>query len=465
MFVRRNLCSLSLALLCATGLAGCGGGGGGEEDRGTVENSGTGADTTAPSEPGSVMVVDTAERSVQLSWSAASDDVGVTGYEILRDGQVVGSTAADVLNYTDTGLVDGVNYIYHVRARDGRGNVSAPSVDLRVVARSNADKRPPSPPSGLPQQGGTSTSITLSWQATSDNVGVTGYEIVRNGLSIGSTDSATLSFTDRGLVSGTRYSYVVRARDAAGNWSLSSAGLTASPSSVAVQDIVAPTVPSGLKVEGTSPDSVVLSWTAATDNVAVTAYDLFRDGKLLVNLNSKVFSYADTGLNASSTYTYTVQARDGAGNTSSLSAAVTAKTTAATPSKDSLAPTAPSGLAANSVGTDSLSLSWQAASDNTGVSGYDILRNNALIASVGGSVLSYTDSGLTAATAYSYKVRAQDTAGNLSPLSTALTVTTASISNAADTQAPSTPAGLKGLRALSSSRLSESASKAPASSA
>ncbi|MBK9393540.1 MAG: fibronectin type III domain-containing protein [Uliginosibacterium sp.] len=304
MFDRRNLCSLSLALLCATGLAGCGGGGSGEEDRGAVENSGTGTDTTAPSVPTSVVVVDTAERSVQLSWSAASDDVGVTGYEILRDGQVVGSTAANVLIYTDTGLVDGVNYIYHVRARDGRGNVSAPSVDLRVVARSNADKRPPSPPSGLQQQGGTSTSITLSWQAASDNVGVTGYD----------------------------------ARDAAGNWSLSSAGLTASPSSVAVQDIVAPTVPSGLKVEGTSPDSVVLSWTAATDNVAVTAYDLFRDGKLLVNLNSKVFSYADTGLNASSTYTYTVQARDGAGNTSSLSAAVTAKTTAATPSKDSLAP-------------------------------------------------------------------------------------------------------------------------------
>ncbi|MBK9614081.1 MAG: fibronectin type III domain-containing protein [Uliginosibacterium sp.] len=209
MFVRRNLCSLSLALLCATGLAGCGGGGGGEEDRGTVENSGTVTDTTAPSVPTSVMVMDTAERSVQLAWSAASDDVGVTGYEILRDGQVVGSTAADVLNYTDTGLVDGVNYIYHVRARDGRGNVSAPSVDLRVVARSNADKRPPSPPSGLQQQGGTSTSITLSWQAASDNVGVTGYEIVRNGLQYRQHRQRHPELHRSRLVSGARYSYVI----------------------------------------------------------------------------------------------------------------------------------------------------------------------------------------------------------------------------------------------------------------
>ena len=391
MFDRRNLCSLSLALLCATGLAGCGGGGSGEEDRGTVENSGTVTDTTAPSVPTSVMVMDTAERSVQLAWSAASDDVGVTGYEILRDGQVVGSTAADVLNYTDTGLVDGVNYIYHVRARDGRGNVSAPSVDLRVVARSNADKRPPSPPSGLQQQGGTSTSITLSWQAASDNVGVTGYEIVRNGLSIGSTDSATLSFTDRGLVSGARYSYVVRARDAAGNWSLSSAGLTASPSSVAVQDIVAPTVPSGLKVEGVTTDSVVLSWTAATDNVAVTAYELYRNGVSRITLSASSLSFVDTGLNPASAYSYAIRARDNAGNASSVSSPVRVTTLPPATTKDTLPPTAPSGLAASSVGTTGLSLSWQAATDDTGVSGYDVYREGVLVASVGGSVLSCND--------------------------------------------------------------------------
>ncbi|GAA3015956.1 glycoside hydrolase family 6 protein [Streptomyces fulvorobeus] len=91
-------------------------------------------------------------------------------------------------------------------------------------------------------------------------------------------------------------------------------------------DTQAPTAPTGLLVTGKSSSSVSLSWTASTDNKAVTAYDVYRG---TTRVGSPVTtSFSDTGLTASTAYSYTVRARDAAGNTSAASAAVTATTEA-----------------------------------------------------------------------------------------------------------------------------------------
>lgn len=89
-------------------------------------------------------------------------------------------------------------------------------------------------------------------------------------------------------------------------------------------DITAPTVPTGLTVGATTASSVSLSWTAATDNVAVTSYQVFRNGAIVGTAASP--SFTDTGLAAVTAYTYTVRARDAAGNVSAASTAVTATT-------------------------------------------------------------------------------------------------------------------------------------------
>jgi chitodextrinase len=89
-------------------------------------------------------------------------------------------------------------------------------------------------------------------------------------------------------------------------------------------DTTPPTVPTGLTVTGTTSSSVSLSWTASTDNVAVTGYNVYRGTTLAGTTTTTTFT--DTGLTASTKYSYTVSAYDAAGNVSAASTAVTATT-------------------------------------------------------------------------------------------------------------------------------------------
>ncbi|MFJ8007501.1 glycoside hydrolase family 6 protein [Streptomyces fagopyri] len=91
-------------------------------------------------------------------------------------------------------------------------------------------------------------------------------------------------------------------------------------------DTQAPTVPGGLAVSSTTSNSATLSWSASTDNTAVTGYDVYRNGTKVGSATTT--SYTDSGLAASTTYTYTVRAKDAAGNVSASSTAVSATTKA-----------------------------------------------------------------------------------------------------------------------------------------
>jgi glucosylceramidase len=91
------------------------------------------------------------------------------------------------------------------------------------------DTTPPSTPTGLSANGTTATSTNLSWTASTDNTGVTGYLVSRNGTQIATT--TTTSYTDTGLSASTSYTYTVRARDAAGNQSSPSAAVTVTTTS------------------------------------------------------------------------------------------------------------------------------------------------------------------------------------------------------------------------------------------
>ncbi|MER5866315.1 glycoside hydrolase family 6 protein [Kitasatospora sp. NPDC002040] len=183
-------------------------------------------------------------------------------------------------------------------------------------------------------------------------------------------------------------------------------------------DTTAPSVPSGLVASSVTASGLTLGWTASTDNVGVTGYQVFRNGVQVGT--SATTSYADSGLTAATAYSYTVKARDAAGNVSAASAALSVTTSAGT--SDTTAPSVPAGLVASNVTASGLTLGWTASTDNVGVTGYQVFRNGVQVGTSTGT--SYADSGLTAATAYSYTVKARDAAGNVSAASAALSVTT-----------------------------------------
>ena len=187
-----------------------------------------------------------------------------------------------------------------------------------------------------------------------------------------------------------------------------------------VTDTVAPTAPT-LTASGTTQTTTSLSWSGATDNVAVTGYDVYKDGVLLGSTAST--TYAVSGLVASTTYSFTVKAKDAAGNASVASNAVSVTTSA--PVVDTTAPTAPT-LSASGTTSTSTNLSWSGATDNIGVTGYDVYRNGTLLGSTPSTT--YAATGLTASTTYTFNVRAKDAAGNVSVNSNTVSVTTSATS-------------------------------------
>ncbi|GAA0915057.1 hypothetical protein GCM10009560_09010 [Nonomuraea longicatena] len=184
-------------------------------------------------------------------------------------------------------------------------------------------------------------------------------------------------------------------------------------------DTIAPSVPGNARSTGVTSNSVALAWNASTDNVGVTGYEVYRGTTLVTTVTGT--THNDTGLTANTSYTYTIRARDAAGNRSGASNAVTVSTSGGG-GDDLIPPSVPGNARSTSVGSTSVGLAWNASTDNVGVTGYEVYRGTTLVTTEPGT--SYTDSGLTANTSYTYTIRARDAAGNRSGASNAVTVTT-----------------------------------------
>lgn len=467
-------------------------------------------DTQSPTVPANLASGTQTDRSVTLNWTPSADNVGVTGYRIIRDGvQVATSPSA---NFTDTGLSPSTSYAYTVKAHDAAGNVSSASAALSVTTRP-PDTTPPSIPTGLTKGTVTAGSVSFCWTASTDNYDVASYDIYRNGTKIGS--SATTCYTDNSVSPSTTYSYRVSAKDAAGNSSAQSAALSvttaagnvatvyyyrtdwpsvnihysptggswtsvpgvamdaactnykvkvinlgsatglaavfnnnsgtwdnnngqnyslgtgislvkngvvttgSNPCSTPV-DTEPPSVPGNLTAGTVTSSSVAMSWQAATDNKGVTGYQILRNGA--VRATTASLSFTDTTVAANTAYTYNVKAYDAAGNYSAASNTL-AVTTPKVP--DTTPPSVPTGLNATNVTATSAMIRWTASTDDSGtVVGYKVFRAGTQVGTA--TTTSFTDSGLTAATTYSYTLKAYDAAGNTSAASTALSVTTSS---------------------------------------
>jgi chitodextrinase len=260
------------------------------------------------------------------------------------------------------------------------------------------------------------SSITLTWSATSDDVAVAGYHLFLNGTKVASTGATSHGFG--ALSCGTGYTIGVAAYDAAGNRSSTSAltSATAACSETTPPDTGPPTPPSSLQVGAADQSSIRLSWSAASDDVAVTGYYVFLNGEKVGSTTAT--SYTFSGLNCGASYTLAVQAYDAAANVSTQSSVVVATS----PCLDTSAPTVPTGLAATA-GSTSVSALWSPSFDNFGVSGYDVFLNGSKVGST--LLTNYTFGGLTCGTSYTVGVDAYDAGGNVSAKATVTAATSA----------------------------------------
>jgi len=181
--------------------------------------AGSAPDTVAPTAP-TLSASGTTQTTTNLSWSGATDNIAVTGYDVFRNGSLIGSTTT-ATTFAVTGLTASTTYTFNVRAKDAAGNVSLNSNTVSVTTLAPApDTTAPTAPT-LSASGTTQTTTNLSWSGATDNVALTGYDVLRNGSLIGSTTTAT-TFAVTGLTASTTYSFNVKAKDAAGNSSVNS---------------------------------------------------------------------------------------------------------------------------------------------------------------------------------------------------------------------------------------------------
>jgi chitodextrinase len=302
----------------------------------------------------------------------------------------------------------------------------------------------PTAPTGLTATAISATSISGSFTSGTDNVGIAGFKVFVDGGTLPAASVVGTSFTIGGFAPATAHTFVVRAIDAAGN--LSAPSNTASATTLA--DTAAPTVPGGLLANASGQTGINLTWTASTDNVAVTGYKVFRDGGATAIATVTSTSYADTGLAPGSTHNYTVKATDAANNLSAASNTATA-TTQTPPPVDTVAPSVPTGLVATASGPSRIDMAWTASTDNVAVTGYKVFRDGGAteIATITTGT-SYSDTGLATGSTHSYTVAAFDAAANQSAKSTSASATTqttviltALTINPTTVQAPTTSTG------------------------
>jgi chitinase len=179
-------------------------------------------DLTPPSAPANLLWANVG-GTVTLSWTASTDDVGVVAYDLYFGSFYLGSFADTSLALI--GFKTGTPYTFTVKARDAAGNVSVASNQATVLLAIQQDTTPPTAPTNLVASNVASTSLTLRWTASTDDVGVVMYQILSGSTQVATSFGST-SATVSGLTASTTYSFTVKALDAASNVSSASTALS-----------------------------------------------------------------------------------------------------------------------------------------------------------------------------------------------------------------------------------------------
>jgi len=373
-------------------------------------------DTTPPATPGNLKGASGQPTQASLTWNASTDDVGVAGYYVFRNGVTVATTAQ--ASYVDTGLTNATTYSYFVEAFDLAGNVSAPSLTVPVTTWNSI---PPTAPTNVAATAVSCKQINLTWSASTDPIAIGSYRVFRgtsagNLAQVASTYSTTTSYANYALTPSTTYYFGVEAVDTDGNVSPMSAVVSATT-------LALPTPPTQLVATPVSTAAITLTWSAGPSGMPLGGYYIFR-GTTSSNL-SKVASrgtattFNDYALAPSTTYYYAVEEVDKGGNVSPMSAVVSATTLAL--------PTPPTNLVATPVSTAQIGLAWVAGPSGMPLTVYYIFRGttpSTLTKVATRAAPAFNDYPLTPGTTYYYAVEEADKGGNISPMSTIVPATT-----------------------------------------
>jgi chitodextrinase len=294
--------------------------------------------TSLPASPTGLAVAGVTDTTATLTWTAPPGSPPAS-YEILRDGEQVGSTAATA--FQDTGLSPSQSYTYTVVANGAAGDASAASAAATATTTATLnDNTPPTAPVGVGSSDGDSK-VSLSWVASTDNVGVVDYEVDQEATAghpetafmVGQTPATNIVIG--GLDPSTSYTFLLKAYDAANNFSSPSAVVASTAA-----DQTAPTAPTNFLVTGNTGSAISLSWSASSDNVGVTSYTVLRAATpylwyFVPIATPEGASFTDSNVTPGLNYAYEVVANDAAGNSSDMA---TLSITAATPSSTDTAP-------------------------------------------------------------------------------------------------------------------------------
>jgi fibronectin type 3 domain-containing protein len=364
-----------------------------------------GSDTTPPSIT-SFSPNDGATVTTPFTISCqASDSSGIQAISLVFDSTTVatcsGSPCSGSVNLTVANT--GVRHVVTCVAKDGANLSASQSHSVWV----NNGGGVPTAPTSLSASALSSSSIKFSWQDNSSNE--TGFKVYRLSGStwqlINTVGANVTSYTDSGLQPSTTYYYTVCATNSTGSGCASG-----STSATTQSGSTAPAAPSGLSASALSSSSIKFSWQDNSNNE--NGFAVYRwngsTWQQISTVGANMTSYTDGGLQASTTYYYTVCATNNAG-----SGCASGYTSATTPQGGSTLPAAPSGLSASALSTSSIRFSWQDNSNNE--TGFLVYRWTGSvwqqIATVGTNMTSYTNSGLASGTTYYYSVCAVNSAG------------------------------------------------------
>jgi chitodextrinase len=347
---------------------------------------GTGGDTSPPTTPTGLVASNVSANEIDLSWTASSDNVGVAGYDVLRDGVQIGSSTTT--SYTDLSVNPATTYQYQVRAVDDSENVSGLSNILTVTT--------PSLP-GIQ---------TLTFIPTGD-------ASIYSDTPSANFGSAAALETDASPIKNSLMKFSV---SGVGTGSVVSAKLR-----VHCVDTSAGSGGEFRRVSDTSWNESTVTWGTApgADSAIIGSLGPVSAGtSYQVDVSSLVTGDGTVGLRVSSPSTDGVDYSSKEGSFPP-ELVVTIQTQAV---PDTTPPTTPTGLSATAISSSQVNLSWNASSDNVGVGGYEVLRDGAQIAT--SSTASYSDTSVQPNSSYTYRIVAYDAAGNTSNESDPDSVTT-----------------------------------------
>jgi len=284
-------------------------------------------DNTAPTAP-TLSIVSSTSTSVTLAWSGSTDANAPIKYALhspTLSAEDRGNSANawwDITSpFTVTGLITGTPVSYYIKAYDPTGNYSGASNTVSITP-TEVDSTPPSQVTGITISLETENSFRVSWNASTDNVGVVDYQVtisyqVGQFPTVLNYYTSNLLYNVTGMTTGVQYTVSVRARDAVPNLSSPSANVYVTL--VSASDTTPPSQVSEIFLSTPVNYTVRVDWATATDNIAVTQYEINEsyDGStwdIIAMVNAPTLYYVQGGYSGQQFVYIRVRAHDAAGN-------------------------------------------------------------------------------------------------------------------------------------------------------